>query len=133
VNDPFCTASSQALWSVSVDKKECLNLLLPIQKIISTTSGTIYFRYPYAIEVDPDHGIELNLSSKRIFQPESAYFSIKDDGRLLCSMAGDMDMVSDVPAGSYGNGPCWLLMAGYLHFYFHNVTIADYREMDTPV
>ncbi len=133
VNDPFCTASSQALWSVSVDKKEWLKF------ITSYTKNNIdYQRYNFTFDTPMRsrsiliNGIELNLRAVReYFNLKSAYFSIKDDGQTV---------VFNGRGYGHGVGMCQqgameMARVGYswldiLHFYFHNVTIADYREME---
>jgi stage II sporulation protein D len=133
VNDPFCTKSTQALWTVTVSRSEWLSF------ISSYTNNNInYQRYNFSFNTPSRsksiliNGIELNLRTVRErFNLRSTLFSISDEGESI---------VFNGRGYGHGVGMCQegameMARVGYswldiLHFYFYDVKLADYREMD---
>lgn len=133
VNDPFCTKSSQAAWTVSVNRSEWMNFIT-----LNTKNNIDYQRYNFSFNTPTRaksiliNGIELNLRAIRErFNLKSTFFTINDSGETI---------VFNGKGYGHGIGMCQegameMARVGYswldiLHFYFYNVKVADYREME---
>ena len=133
VKDPFCTHASQATWTISVSREEWNTFIADYTK-----NNIDYQRYNFSFDIPSRtkfiliHGIELNLRTVReYFGLKSAYFSILDTGDSI---------VFNGKGYGHGVGMCQqgameMARVGYswldiIHFYFHNVKVVDYREME---
>jgi stage II sporulation protein D len=133
VEDPFCTKSSQAVWTTSVRKSEWLAFIVDYTK--NDMNYQLYnfsFSTPIRSKSILINGIELNLRAVREkFDLKSTYFTINDNGEII---------VFNGRGYGHGVGMCQegameMARVGYswldiLHFYFYDVKIADYREME---
>ena len=133
VKDPFCTHSSQATWTHSVSREEWNTFIADYTK-----NNLDYRRYNFSFNIPSRtkfiliHGIDLNLRTVReYFGLKSAFFSVVDTGDSI---------VFNGKGYGHGVGMCQegameMARVGYswldiVHFYFQNVKVIDYREME---
>ena len=133
VNDPFCTRSPHAAWISSVSKQEWLAFISNYTKNnIDYSRYNFSFSTPIRTKTILINGIELNLRAVReYFNLKSTYFSITDDGQTITfngrGYGHGIGMCQEGAIEMARVGYCWL---DIIHFYFRDVKVADYREMD---
>ncbi len=133
IKDPFCTQSPAATWTYSISRKQWDSFIS-----MYTKSNIDYRRYDFSFNAPKRtkfiviHGIELNVRTIREhFGLKSAYFSIVNKGDSL---------IFEGKGYGHGVGMCQegameMARVGYswldiIHFYFHNIKVVDYREME---
>ena len=133
VKDPFCTSSSHATWTLQVTKAEWLQYIDQVKNNdIDYQRHNFSFSIPHRTKFVALNGLELSMRGIREhFNLKSSYFNVVDDGNTVRF---------DGRGYGHGIGMCQqgameMARVGYtwqdiLHFYFDNVSIADYREME---
>ncbi len=133
VRDPFCLNSPHATWNYSVSREAWDTFITGYTKNnIDYQRYNFSFNCPTRTKLILIHGIELNLRTVReYFGLKSAFFSIIDKGDSL---------VFNGRGYGHGVGMCQegameMARVGYnwldiVHFYFHDIKVVDYREMD---
>ena len=133
VKDPFCTHASQATWTHTVSKTEWNSFITGYTK-----NNIDYQRYNFSYTIPSRtktiliHGIELNLRTVREhFGLKSTYFSIVDNGDSIVfhgkGYGHGVGMCQEGAMEMARVGYSWL---DIIHFYFHDVKVIDYREME---
>lgn len=133
VNDPFCTGGKHATWTEQIPREQWL-------KFLADYTGTTidYSRYdfsftsPQRTKIVSIHGIDLNMRAIReYFNLKSAFFDIVDQGNdILFKGRGyghGVGMCQEGAMEMANVGYTWL---DIIHFYFQDVKVADYRDMD---
>jgi len=133
VIDPFCTASVHASWSYAITKDQWNRFLKSYMK--SDIDYKLYdfsFNLPRRARFIAIHGVDLNLRTVReYFGLKSAYFSIVDTGDSLYFKGRGYGH----GVGMCQEGAMEMARVGYswqdiVHFYFRDVEVTDYREME---
>ena len=133
VRDPFCTNSLHATWTKTVSRADWNTFISDYTKNnIDYQRYSFTFNSPTRTKFVLINGIELNLRTVReYFNLNSAFFSITDDGESLTfngrGYGHGVGMCQEGAMEMARVGYCWL---DIIHFYFRNVKILDYRDMD---
>jgi stage II sporulation protein D len=133
VNDPFCTGASNATWSVSVEKDLWMAFIDKIKNnTLDYKRHDFSFSLPHRTRFVSLNGIDINLRDVREhFGLRSSFFSIADDGKTITFHGKGYGH----GIGMCQQGAMEMAKVGYtapdiLHFYFLNVSVTDYREME---
>lgn len=133
VKDPFCTKASNAVWDVRVERDAWLKFIDRIKnENIDFSRHDFSFTIPHRTKFVAIHGLQINMRSVREhFHLKSSFFNLEDTGE---------EIIFHGKGYGHGIGMCQqgameMAVVGYtwpdiLHFYFHNVSVADYREME---
>ena len=133
VQDPFCTNSLHATWTKTVSRADWNTFISDYTKNnIDYQRYSFTFNSPTRTKFVLINGIELNLRTVReYFNLNSAFFSITDDGESLTfngrGYGHGVGMCQEGAMEMARVGYCWL---DIIHFYFRDVKILDYRDMD---
>lgn len=133
VDDPFCTSGNSATWNATITKESWLSFLSEY-----THNNIDYSRYNFSFDTPTRskfisiHGIDINLRTVREhFKLRSTYYSIEDDGNSLIfhgkGYGHGVGMCQEGAMEMARVGYSWL---DIIHFYFMNVEVMDYREME---
>lgn len=133
VNDPFCRDGKHANWSVSISKDDWLDFLA-----IYTKTQIDYSRYDFSFKPAQRaryiniHGLDLNMRAIREhFKLKSAFFSIEDrDEVLIINGRGYGHGVGMCQEGAMEMARVNYSWLDIIHFYFRDVKVVDYREME---
>jgi stage II sporulation protein D len=133
IKDPFCVNSSNATWTVSIPKENWISYIDGIKSNnLDYSRQNFSFTTPHRTKFVSINGLDLNLRDIReAFKLKSSFFSINDSGN---------EIIFEGKGYGHGIGMCQegameMARVGYtwldiIHFYFHNIAVADYREMD---
>ena len=133
VRDPFCTNSLHATWTKTISRADWNTFISDYTKNnIDYQRYSFTFNSPTRTKFVLINGIELNLRTVReYFNLNSAFFSIADDGESLIfngrGYGHGVGMCQEGAMEMARVGYCWL---DIIHFYFRDVKILDYRDMD---
>lgn len=133
VKDPFCLRSSQATWTREIDRSMWISYINnSVSNNVDYKNYNFSFQVPHRTKRVVINGIEINLRSVRErFLLKSTFFSVEDtDKKILITGRGYGHGVGMCQQGAMemaNVGYSWL---DILHFYFQDVNIVDYRNLD---
>ena len=133
VTDPFCSTGKNAVWTATVTREQWLSFLDGYTgENIDYSRYDFSFSSPHRSKFIHIHGIDLNMRTVREhFGLKSAYFAIEDDGRNVTfkgkGYGHGVGMCQEGAMEMARVGYSWL---DIIHFYFRDVKVADYREME---
>ncbi len=133
VKDPFCTHASHATWEVTIRRSQWLEFINQIKEnSIDYSRQDFSFNIPHRTKFVSIHGLEINLRQVREqFALKSSYFSIDDRGdELIIKGRGYGHGIGMCQQGAIEMANVGYSWTDILHFYFHNISVADYREME---
>lgn len=133
VEDPFCLKSSQSTWTRNIDRSVWIAYINnSVSNNVNYENYNFSFQVPHRTKLVVINGVEINLRSVRErFLLKSAFFSVEDNGKEI-----------HITGRGYGHGvgmcqqgAMEMARVGYtwldiLHFYFQDVKIVDYRDLD---
>ncbi len=129
VKDPFCSESRNANWDKTVSKSEW-DAFLSNKGVrnysdfynFNGATRTKYFSEKYNITM---------RDIRQSFKLKSPYFSIEENGNnIVIHGHGFGHGIGMCQLGAMEMARVGFTYIDILHFYFQNVSIADYREMD---
>jgi stage II sporulation protein D len=133
VNDPFCTQSLHANWSVKIPRTEWNSFISTYAAGKSyNPQGNYSFVTVHRVKSVKVNGIDISLRSVREkFNFKSAFFSLLDNGNEIVFTGHGYGH----GAGMCQEGAMEMARVGYtwpdiIHFYFQHVRFADYRDME---
>ncbi|MBA7628313.1 hypothetical protein ES703_35792 [subsurface metagenome] len=133
VKDPFCLRSSNASWAQSINRKDWINFINSSKSnTINYENYNFTFHSPHRTKFVLINGININLRTVReTFHLKSAFFSVKDTGEeIIISGRGYGHGVGMCQQGAMEMAAVGYTCLDILHFYFHDVKIADYHEIE---
>lgn len=133
VKDPFCVSASNASWTVNVNKEDWIKYIDGIKtNDLDYSRQDFSFTTPHRTKFVSINGIELNLRNIReTFNLRSSFFSIDDTGdEIIFKGKGYGHGIGMCQQGAMEMARVGYTWKDIVHFYFHNIQIADYREME---
>jgi stage II sporulation protein D len=133
VKDPFCTKSSQAMWTRTVERNKWIDYINnSITNNINYTNYNFTFQIPHRTKAVFINGVEINLRSVRErFLLKSSFFSVEDTGKeIIIKGKGYGHGVGMCQQGAIEMARVGYTWLDILHFYFWDIEIADYRNLD---
>jgi stage II sporulation protein D len=133
VKDPFCVSSSNATWTVSIEKEYWIKFIDGIKKSdLDFSRQDFSFTIPHRTKYVSINGIELNLREIReTFNLKSSFFSIEDiDNEIIFNGKGYGHGIGMCQQGAMEMARVGYTWMDIVHFYFHDILVADYRDME---
>ncbi len=133
VIDPFCTSTSNASWTVNIGKKNWIMYIDGIKtNDLDFSRQDFSFTIPHRTKFVSINGLELNLRNIReSFNLKSSFLSIEDTGEgIIFNGKGYGHGIGMCQQGAMEMARVGYTWMDIVHFYFYNIQVADYREME---
>jgi stage II sporulation protein D len=133
VKDPFCVSASNADWKVNIEKEYWIKYIDGIKKSdLDFSQQDFSFTTPHRTKFVSINGLELNLREIReIYNLKSSFLSIEDTGdEIIFKGKGYGHGIGMCQQGAMEMARVGYTWLDIVNFYFHEIRIADYREME---
>lgn len=133
VKDPFCISASNASWETSIEKEYWIKYIDGIKtNDLDYSQQDFSFTTPHRTKFVSINGLELNLREIReTYNLKSSFISIEDTGdEIIFKGKGYGHGIGMCQQGAMEMARVGYTWIDIVHFYFHDILIADYREMD---
>ena len=133
VKDPFCVSASNASWVVNIEKQYWIKYIDGIKtNDLNFSRQDFSFTIPHRTKFVSINGIELNLRNIReTYNLKSSFLSIDDTGdEIIFKGKGYGHGIGMCQQGAMEMARVGYTWMDIVHFYFHDIQVADYREME---